>query len=309
MWGMPASVREDHLLDFLGSLELERGLSRNTLEAYRTDLLQLATFLSEKGRSLPNATESDLAAWTASLATGAGDVPGVSAATLRRKVACLRTYFKWLRREELIEGDPTRHLRSPARDRRLPKVLSREEVGALLTQPDVTTAAGLRDRAILETMYACGLRASELTGLELARLDLVEGTLRVIGKGGKERMVPIGRDAQTSLSDWLEKGRPAIVGVKEERRVFVNQRGGALTRQGLHGIVSRHAKTAGLEGRMTPHTLRHSFATHLLAGGCDLRALQEMLGHADAATTQMYTHLSNEDLKESYFAAHPRARL
>ena len=122
-------------------------------------------------------------------------------------------------------------------------------------------------------------------------------------------MVPIGRDAQTSLSDWLEKGRPAIVGVKEERRVFVNQRGGALTRQGLHGIVSRHAKTAGLEGRMTPHTLRHSFATHLLAGGCDLRALQEMLGHADAATTQMYTHLSNEDLKESYFAAHPRARL
>ncbi len=306
---MPASVREDHLLDFLGSLELERGLSRNTLEAYRTDLLQLATFLSEKGRSLPNATESDLAAWTASLATGAGDVPGVSAATLRRKVACLRTYFKWLRREELIEGDPTRHLRSPARDRRLPKVLSREEVGALLTQPDVTTAAGLRDRAILETMYACGLRASELTGLELARLDLVEGTLRVIGKGGKERMVPIGRDAQTSLSDWLEKGRPAIVGVKEERRVFVNQRGGALTRQGLHGIVSRHAKTAGLEGRMTPHTLRHSFATHLLAGGCDLRALQEMLGHADAATTQMYTHLSNEDLKESYFAAHPRARL
>ncbi|MCX6393335.1 MAG: tyrosine recombinase [Solirubrobacterales bacterium] len=306
---MPSSVREDHLLDFLGSLELERGLSRNTLEAYRTDLLQLSAFLAEQGRSLPDATESDLAAWTAALATGSSDSVAVSAATLRRKVACLRTYFKWLRREELIAGDPTRHLRSPARDRRLPKVLSREEVGALLSQPDTTTAAGIRDRAILETMYACGLRASELTGLELARLDLVEGTLRVIGKGGKERMVPIGRDAQTSLTEWLQKGRSVFVGVKEERRVFVNQRGGALTRQGLHGIVGRHAKTAGLDGHMTPHTLRHSFATHLLAGGCDLRALQEMLGHADAATTQMYTHLSNEDLKESYFAAHPRARL
>ena len=301
-------LASDHLLDFLGSLELERGLARNTLEAYRSDLLQLSTFVTSRGKTLSTAGASDLRIWMRELAQGPADGKPAASATLRRKAACARTYFKWLRREEFITEDPTLGLESPSSDKKLPNVLSRDEVALLLRQPDVTTPAGLRDRAILETMYACGLRASEVTGLELGKLDLEDGTLRVVGKGRKERLVPIGGDAQSALRTWLSRGRPHFVGVTEERRVFVNQRGGALTRQGLHGIVGIHARSAGLDGRMTPHTLRHSFATHLLAGGCDLRALQEMLGHADAATTQMYTHLSNEDLKETYFAAHPRAR-
>lgn len=305
---MSTELAEDHLLDFLGSLELERGLARNTLEAYRSDLLQLGDFLKARGKTLPHAGASDLRVWLRSLAEGDGETKPAAAATLRRKAACARTYYKWLRREELISDDPTLGLETPSSDKKLPNVLSRDEVALLLRQPESTTAAGIRDRAILETMYACGLRASEVTGLELGKLDLEDGTLRVVGKGRKERLVPIGGDAQAALRAWITRGRPVFVGVTEERRVFVNQRGGALTRQGLHGIVRIHARSAGLEGRMTPHTLRHSFATHLLAGGCDLRALQEMLGHADAATTQMYTHLSNEDLKDTYFAAHPRAR-
>ena len=305
---MTTQLAGDHLLDFLGSLELERGLARNTLEAYRSDLMQLSEFLRARGKSLPSSGASDLRVWMRGLAEGDSETRPAAAATLRRKAACARTYYKWLRREELISEDPTLGLETPAGDKKLPNVLSRDQVALLLRQPDTSTAAGLRDRAILETMYACGLRASEVTGLELGKLDLEDGTLRVVGKGRKERLVPIGGDAQSALRVWITRGRPQMVGVTEERRVFVNQRGGALTRQGLHGIVANHAKTAGLDGLMTPHTLRHSFATHLLAGGCDLRALQEMLGHADAATTQMYTHLSNEDLKDTYFAAHPRAR-
>jgi integrase/recombinase XerD len=157
-------------------------------------------------------------------------------------------------------------------------------------------------------MYACGLRSTETVELELPKVDLEARMLRVAGKGGKERMVPLGSPAVSAVAAWLELGRPKLVGIREERRLFVNQRGGALTRQGLYGIVRRHAATAGLAGRMSPHTLRHSFATHMLSGGCDLRALQEMLGHADAATTQLYTHLSVDDLRESYFEAHPRSR-
>jgi integrase/recombinase XerD len=174
--------------------------------------------------------------------------------------------------------------------------------------PDGDGPAALRDRALLETMYACGLRSTETVELELSRVDLELRIVKVMGKGQKERIVPLGGPAATALQAWIQFGRPQLVGVREERRVFVNMRGGALTRQGLYGIVRIHSKSAGLADRMTPHTLRHSFATHLLSGGCDLRALQEMLGHADAATTQIYTHLSVEDLRETYFEAHPRSR-
>ena len=291
------------MLDFLGSLELERGLARNTLEAYQTDLRQLSQHLEASGSDLLNADRADLAAWLDSLA-----LAGVSNATMRRKVACLRTWYRWLRREELIVDDPTAELRSPGRDRRLPKVLSRAEVARLMDAPVGQAPAALRDRALLETMYACGLRSTETVELELPKVDLEARMLRVVGKGGKERMVPLGSPAVSAVAAWLEVGRPKLVGIREERRLFVNQRGGALTRQGLYGIVRRHAATAGLAGRMSPHTLRHSFATHMLSGGCDLRALQEMLGHADAATTQLYTHLSVDDLRESYFEAHPRSR-
>jgi integrase/recombinase XerD len=296
------------LLDFLAYLELERGLSRNTLEAYRSDLLQLGEFLHRRALGAIEAGHGDLAAFLAELAAGTGERPPVAAATLQRKAACLRSFYRHLRREGLIEHDPTAELRGPPRTKRLPAVLSREEVMMLLSGPKGSEPPALRDRALLEVMYACGLRASEAVGLELADIDLEEGLLRARGKGSKERMVPIGREAVAALGAYFRRGRPALVGVKVESRLFLNRRGSGLTRQGLYKIIQGHAGRVGLEGKMSPHTLRHTFATHLLAGGCDLRSLQEMLGHADLATTQVYTHLSAERLKDAYFSAHPRAR-
>jgi integrase/recombinase XerD len=186
-------------------------------------------------------------------------------------------------------------------------VLTRGEVEKLLAQPRGSEPATLRDRALLELMYACGLRASEAIGLEVVDVDLEDRVLRARGKGSKERVVPIGQAAARAVAAYLERGRAALVKGRPEPHLFVNFRGSPLTRQGLYKIVRRHAVTAGLADRMSPHTLRHSFATHLLAGGCDLRSVQEMLGHADVSTTQLYTHLSSERLKTVYFRAHPRA--
>jgi len=308
---------EPLLLDFLAYLELERGLSRNTLEAYRSDLLQFGAFLERRGLSAVAAGHGDLAAFLSELAEGSQERPPVAAATLQRKAACLRSFYRHLRREGVLEHDPTAELRGPPRTKRLPLVLSREEVGMLLRAPRGSEPRALRDRALLEVMYACGLRASEAVGLQLADVDLEEGMLRARGKGSKERVVPIGRQAVAALRVYLERGRPALVGTpagmradrsETGQRLFVNRRGSGLTRQGLYKIIQGHAARVGLQERMSPHTLRHTFATHLLAGGCDLRSLQEMLGHADLATTQVYTHLSSERLKDAYFSAHPRAR-
>jgi integrase/recombinase XerD len=294
-------------LDFLAYLELERGLSRNTLEAYRSDLLQFGDFLHRRGLDPLAVGHAQLAAFLSELADGAQGRPPVAAATLQRKAACLRSFYRHLRRESLIEHDPTAELRGPPKPRRLPLVLSREEVAKLLSEPAGTEPRTLRDRALLEVMYACGLRASEVVGLELADVDLEEGLLCARGKGSKERIVPIGRQAVAALSAYSRSGRPALVKGRVESRLFVNSRGTGLTRQGLYKIIQGHARRAGLAEKMSPHTLRHTFATHLLAGGCDLRSLQEMLGHADLATTQVYTHLSAERLKDAYFSAHPRA--
>ena len=302
----PDARFEGLVLDFLSYLELERGLSRNTLNAYRTDLLQYGGFLRSRSVAALGARPGDVAEFLAELATGNGRPP-CSAATIHRKAACLRSFYKHLRREELISEDPTAALHAPRRTKKLPQVLNYAQVQRLLAAPRGDGPAVLRDRALLEVMYACGLRASETTGLEAADLDLKRGFLRARGKGSKERLVPLGRQAIAAVSAYLRAGRPKLVGEREERKLFVNFRGGPLTRQGLYKIVQRHARTAGLSGQMSPHTLRHSFATHLLAGGCDLRAVQEMLGHADISTTQMYTHLSGEQLKEDYFRAHPRA--
>ena len=299
----------DYILDFLGYLELERGLSRNTLEAYRSDLMQYGEFLARHGVEPLTVEHADLAAFVSELAEGRDGRRPVAAATLQRKVACLRSFYRHLRREQLIERDPTAELRGPRRRKRLPKVLSRDEVRHLLEQPRGPAPAALRDRALLETMYACGLRASEAVSLELRDLDLDAGILRARGKGSKERIVPIGTKAIESLAAYLERARPRLVGIRDERHLFVNLRGAGLSRQGLYKIVQRHALTAGLQDRMSPHTLRHTFATHLLAGGCDLRSLQEMLGHADIGTTQIYTHLSTDRLRDVYFDAHPRAQL
>jgi integrase/recombinase XerD len=299
----------DLRLDFLASLELERGLARNTLEAYSTDLQQFGEFLRRHELGPLAVTPPDLATFVSELADGHNGRPPVAPATLQRKVACLRSFYRHLRREQVIDNDPTSELRPPRARGRLPNVLSRDDIGRLLAQPRGNSPAALRDRALLETMYACGLRASEAISLELSELDLDSGMLHARGKGAKERIVPIGGKAIESLGAYLAKARPRLVGIQDESRVFVNLRGAGLSRQGLYKIVQRHARSAGLENRMSPHTLRHTFATHLLAGGCDLRSLQEMLGHADIGTTQIYTHLSTDRLRDVYFEAHPRAQI
>jgi integrase/recombinase XerD len=321
----PSAEVEPSMLDFLAYLDLERGLSANTLEAYRSDLLQFGRFLQRRGLGVSDATHNDLATFLAELAGGAREAPrqrgpraqrdgaGVrahrpaAAATLGRKVACLRSFYRYLRREGAIAHDPTADLHGPRKTQRLPRVLTRQEVARLLREPSGSEPLALRDRALLELMYACGLRASETIALEPRDVDVEEGMLRARGKGSKERVVPIGRQALSALGAYRARGRPVLVGARSEAKLFVNGRGGGLTRQGLYKIVQGHARGAGLEQRMSPHTLRHSFATHLLDGGCDLRSLQEMLGHADLATTQVYTHLSAERLKDAYFSAHPRA--
>jgi integrase/recombinase XerD len=298
------------VLDFLAHLEFERGLSRNTLSAYRTDLLQFGRFLAERDRDAIDAEAGDLSDFLADLAKGDGNGRApCSTATVHRKAACLRSFYRHLRREEAIEDDPAARLETPSRGKKLPEVLSYAEVQRLLAQPRGDDQVTLRDRALLEVMYASGLRASETISLEISDIDLEHGIVRARGKGSKERLVPVGGKALAAVRVYLRAGRPKLVHSHDESKLFLNFRGGPLTRQGLYKIVLRHAQTAGLGDRMSPHTLRHSFATHLLSGGCDLRSVQEMLGHADLSTTQLYTHLSGEELKEAYFKAHPRAHL
>jgi integrase/recombinase XerD len=306
----PTARYEALVLDFLAHLEFERGLSRNTLAAYRTDLLQFGRFLAERNTEATSAEPGDLSDFLADLAQGDGNGRApCSTATVHRKAACLRSFYRHLRREEAIEDDPAARLETPRRGKKLPEVLSYAEVQRLLAQPRGDNPATIRDRALLELMYASGLRASETISLDLSDVDLEHGIVRARGKGSKERLVPVGGKAIAAVRVYLRSGRPGLVRDHDERMLFLNFRGGPLTRQGLYKIVLRHAETAGLADRMSPHTLRHSFATHLLSGGGDLRSVQEMLGHADLSTTQLYTHLSGEELKEAYFKAHPRAHL
>jgi integrase/recombinase XerD len=303
----PVRPFEQLVLDFLAYLEFERGLSRNTLEAYRADLLQFGAYLQAHVYDVFGVGHAELAGFLTELAVGSPERQPVAAATLQRKAACLRSFYRHLRREGTITHDPTAELRGPRKTQKLPAVLSRDEVNHLLDAPRGSSPTALRDRALLEVLYACGLRASEAVGLQLEDVNLDDEFLRARGKGSKERLVPIGREAVSALRAYMSRSRPVLVGLRPERHVFVNRRGGGLSRQGLYKIVQGYADAVGLKDRMSPHTLRHTFATHLLAGGCDLRTLQEMLGHADIATTQLYTHLSTERLRDVYFGAHPRA--
>ncbi|CAM3875278.1 site-specific tyrosine recombinase XerD [Mesobacillus zeae] len=296
---------EEQLKDFIHFLVVEKGLSRNTMMAYERDLKSYHLFLKEKEGL-----------------DGVGDVQrvhiihflahlkdtGKSSKTIARHIASIRAFHQFLLREKASAHDPTVHIESPRLERSLPKVLSLPEVETLLDAPKLNGHFGYRDKAMLELLYATGIRVSELIGLDIEDVHLTMGFVRCIGKGNKERIIPIGKTAEAALQQYLEKGRPKFVSKKhKDNAFFLNFHGKRLTRQGFWKILKGLAIEAGITKELTPHTLRHSFATHLLENGADLRAVQEMLGHADISTTQIYTHVTKTRLKEVYSKYHPRA--
>ncbi|HHY34132.1 MAG TPA: site-specific tyrosine recombinase XerD [Firmicutes bacterium] len=288
---------------FIGYLGNERGLALNTLESYSRDLKQYQEFLEKGGsETLVSASQSTIVAYLMYLRK-----QGKATATIARRLAALKAFYHFLIKENVVDRDPTDALASPKLERKLPKVLTVEEVDLLLAQPDTKSPHGLRDKAMLELLYATGIRVSELTSLNIGDVDLQEAVVRCRGKGSKERLVPMGTMAINALSAYLSQGRPKIIQDPKEKALFVNHHGSRLTRQGFWKIVKKYAAQAGIRKEITPHTLRHSFATHLLENGADLRAVQEMLGHADISTTQIYTHITKSRLKDVYSRTHPRA--
>lgn len=296
--------RQFLLEQFRDHLALEAGHSANTVESYLRDLRRLAQYASGLGVSVPgDLTPRQLHDFVFILK----DL-GMSPATIRRQVSAVRTYFRFLAAEGVVSADPSERLESPRRGRTLPDVLTVKEVESLITAPGLDDRLGWRDRALLELAYGAGLRVSELCGLTMPDLWLPDALVRVLGKGSKERLVPIGRSVIAAIAVYLNQTRPGLDQGRSQNRVFLNARGSPLSRVGAWGIVKRCADRAGISKRVTPHTLRHTFATHLLEGGADLRAVQEMLGHADLSTTQIYTHVSSAHLQKIYREAHPRAR-
>ncbi len=295
------------LLDFLS---VERGLSKNTLEAYQRDLSRYATYLRSMG--VADGTEADenvIAGFVARLsATEFEEGRRYMASSVARALAAVRTFHTFLLREGDTDLNPAQAVSRPKVPRNLPRPLAVAEVESMLAAPAEGDVVGLRDRAILETLYGAGLRISELVGLDVDDVDLEEGSVRVFGKGSKERLVPLGRFAIDAIEAYLTRARPALARTGSGAAMFLNQRGGRLTRQGAAKILGTAARRAGVKKRVTPHTLRHSFATHLLEGGADVRVVQELLGHATLTTTQIYTLVTGDRLREEYFSAHPRAR-
>ena len=289
---------------FIDSLWLEEGLARNTLDAYRRDLSALATWLAERGQGLNQATEADLQAYFAERHAQ------TRATTANRRLTVFKRYFRWALRERLLAKDPTLRLLTARQPLRVPKTLSEAQVEALLQAPDAGTPLGLRDRAMLELMYASGLRVSELVNLKTWHLGLAEGVLRVTGKGNKERLVPFGQVAAEWIGRYLSQARPDILGGLGSDDLFVTSRGTragqAMTRIMFWQLVKKYAVMAGITAPLSPHTLRHAFATHLLNHGADLRAVQMLLGHADISTTTIYTHVARERLKSVVAQHHPR---
>jgi integrase/recombinase XerD len=286
---------------FLDALWAERGLSQNTLESYRYDLLAFSSFI-RPGAQLQSAGRQHILGFLASEVK-----KGKSPRSLSRYLSGLRQFYRWLLREGRREDDPCALVENPKIGRGLPKALSETQVEALLSAADTTTPVGMRDQAMLELMYATGLRVSELVGLELSGLNLNQGVVRVVGKGNKERLVPLGEEAEASLKQYLAESRPVLMGESVCPQLFVTSRKAGLTRQAFWYAVRRHAATAGIPGSISPHMLRHSFATHLLNHGADLRVVQLLLGHSDLSTTQIYTHIARESLKQLHARHHPRA--
>lgn len=288
---------------YLAYLDLERGLSRNTRENYQRDLGQCASFMASQGAKGWRAVTADMAgAWVRSLGRRC------AASSQARKLTALRMFARFLVRERVRADDFTALLAGPRIARRLPQSLTAAEAGRLLASPSGGDPASLRDRAILEFFYSSGLRVSELAALTLQQVDLEGGLARVFGKGSKERVVPVGSRAVAALGAWIASGRPHFVKSRTRSELFLSSRGTALSRVALWGIVKKHARRAGITKTVKPHLLRHSFATHLLSGGADLRAIQEMLGHASISTTQIYTSVEGRRLLEQHERFHPRNR-
>ncbi|MGD9600557.1 MAG: site-specific tyrosine recombinase XerD [Gammaproteobacteria bacterium] len=284
---------------FLDSLWAEDGISDNTLAAYRGDLHTLRGFLAQAGRSLEDATEEDVYRFL-------GQQSGLSTRTAARRLSALRRFFAFLVRERAIPRDPMLRVSGPRLGRSLPKGLSETDVEALLEAPDTGHPLGLRDRAMLELLYATGLRVSELVDLRLTQANLAQGVVRVVGKGDRERLVPIGDEAQLWLERFIDVGRTSILNGRTSEHLFPTQRGSGMTRQAFWYLIRRYAARADISAALSPHTLRHAFATHLLNHGADLRVVQMLLGHADISTTQIYTHVARERLKQLHQQHHPR---
>jgi integrase/recombinase XerD len=290
--------------NFLDALWLEDGLSSNTLVAYRSDLRLYAAWLhAEHGLTLPRAQEHHLQAYFAVRACD-------KAVSANRRLTVFRRYYRWALRELLVDADPTIKMKTARQPLRAPQILSEAQVETLLAAPDVATPLGLRDRTMLELMYASGLRVSELVGLKTIHLGLADGVLRVMGKGRRERLVPFGEVARDWLERWLRDGRPRILGARQTDALFVTSAGRftgtSMSRVMFWSIVRRYARAAGIAAPLSPHTLRHAFATHLLNHGADLRAVQMLLGHADISTTTIYTHVARQRLKDLHARHHPR---
>lgn len=293
--------RPGQIEKFLDSTWAERGLSDNSIASYRRDLVALAAWLEARGLAPAQAGREDLLQFLAeSMAAGK------SPRSVSRYVSSFRQFYRWLVREAVIGEDPTLLIESPKPGRGLPKALNETQVESLLEAPDTSQPLGVRDRTMLELMYATGLRVSELTGLKHSNISLTQGVVRVIGKGRKERLVPMGAEAQNWLGTYLEEARPALMKGGRTDALFVTSRKSGLTRQAFWYMIKRYAKLAGIEKEISPHMLRHSFATHLLNHGADLRVVQLLLGHSDLSTTQIYTHIAREGLKRLHESHHPR---
>lgn len=285
---------------FCDALWLEHGLARNTLDAYRRDLRLFAEWLaSEHGLPVDAAGEAHVNGYLAARSDG-------KATSANRRLSVFRRYYAWAIREHRAAADPTLKIRSAKQPPRFPSTLTEKQVEALLAAPDIETPLGLRDRTMLELMYASGLRVSELVGLKTVEVGLNEGVVRVMGKGSKERLVPFGEEAHGWISRYLREARPALLGARAADALFVTGRGEGMTRQQFWNIIKRDARAADIQAPLSPHTLRHAFATHLLNHGADLRVVQLLLGHADISTTQIYTHVARERLKTLHAAHHPR---
>ncbi len=290
---------EDIISAFLDGLWMERGVSDNTLAAYRTDLMHFAKWLSQHGEGLETAGDSHIRLYL-------GTLGQYSTRTLARRLSSIRNFYSYMLREGRLTVNPSTRVEAPRLGRPLPKSLTEEEVESLLAAPDTETLLGLRDRTMLEVLYATGLRVSELVGLSLTQLNLRQGLVRVTGKGNKERLVPLGAESLDWLQRYLQNGRPDLVANSGSEAVFPNRRGTQMTRQAFWHVIKRYAGLAGITKPLSPHVLRHAFATHLLNHGADLRAVQMLLGHTDISTTQIYTHVARERLKGLHAAHHPR---